>query len=514
MLFNSLQFLLFFLPLSLLGYHALIALKQPHLAPIFLILASLGFYAAWNPVHVPVLLASVLVNHRLAHAIAALKARGSPSASRLTTLGIVANVAVLGYYKYANFFLEITGTGLTLDKVVLPLAISFYTIQQVAFLIDVSRGDVPPQKLLPYATFVLFFPRLIAGPIVRYREVMPQFKVRRPGRFLSANLTIGLVFFAIGLFKKTVIAVTAADFATPIFAAASTGQAIPFTDAWTAVICYTLQLYFDFSGYSDMAIGIARMFGIILPMNFHSPLKAASIIDYWRRWHMTLQRFIGSYVHQPIVLPLARFAANRGLGKWQTFAVATVVPTIISFILVGFWHGAAWTFILFGLMHGLYLSLNEFWRQLRRKARRKSPPGRLAITGYHLLTLTAVMVANVIFRAPDLPAASAVWTGMASLHQFPTLFAVGPQSIATLFTSPAAIIMLGTALVMLFPNTQQLLTRYRPVLEWPAWVRTAPPAIPLTWRPTAPWAIAIGLILLLGTVFILRGQSEFIYFNF
>ncbi len=516
MLFNSLQFLLVFLPVALIGYYLILRLGKREWIYPWLILASLGFYAAWNPPYVSLLIASMAGNHRLARRIEQLKPQGL--AGPTLAIGTILNIALLGYYKYANFFLDITNqiadTDWTLTKIILPLAISFYTLQQIAFLIDVARGEVKTPSLARYATFVIFFPQLIAGPIVHYREMMPQFFGRSPGRFVSANLTIGMAIFAIGLFKKTVIADTAAGFSSPIFAAARLGADINLVDGWTAVSCYTLQLYFDFSGYSDMAIGLARMFGIILPMNFHSPLRASSIIEYWRRWHMTLQRFIVAYIYQPIVLPVARWSASQDLGKWPGFAVTTVLPTMVSFIIIGLWHGAAWTFVLFGVMHGLYISTNEFWRQYRRKARRKAAPGRAAVTGYFILTLLAVLFANVMFRAENVGTALAVWAGMLRLDQAASLIALFPVSLAEVFSKPLVLIIIGTALIAFFPNTQQLFTRYRPVLEWSAWKRVAPPAISLTWRPTLLWAITTGIILLLGTVFVLRGQSEFIYFNF
>ncbi len=518
MLFNSLQFLLLFLPVTLAGFYLLLQFGKRDWIYAWLVGASLIFYAVWNPPYVALLVLSMVGNHALAKQIERLRPGRPSAATAMLYLGVAVNVGLLVYYKYANFFLDISnavaGTEWTLQKIILPLAISFYTLQQVAFLVDVARGEVKTTSLARYATFVIFFPQLIAGPIVHYREMMPQFFGRAAGRFASANIMVGLVIFGIGLFKKTVIADTAAGFSSPIFTAARIGAEIDLVDGWTAVLCYTIQLYFDFSGYSDMAIGLARMFGIILPMNFHSPLRAGSIIDYWRRWHMTLQRFIVAYIFQPIVLPLARRAAQWGLGKWQGFALATVLPTMLSFIISGLWHGAAWTFVLWGMMHGVYVAVNEFWRQYRRKARRKAPPGRGDVVLYYVITLLAVLFANVMFRAEGVDAALAVWGGMLQLDQLATLGEFVPVSLAEVFSKPLVLILIGTALIAFFPNTQQLMERYRPVLEWDVWRRVAPPVISLTWRPTLPWAVATGLVLMLGTVFILRGQSEFIYFNF
>ena len=282
-----------------------------------------------------------------------------------------------------------------------------------------------------------------------------------------------------------------------------------------AALCYTIQLYFDFSGYSDMATGVSRLFGIKLPLNFHSPLRASSIIDYWRRWHITLQQFIVLYMFQPCVLPLARFSAERGLKRWGTFWLTVALPTVAIFVAVGLWHGAGWTFVLFGLIHGIYLTINELWRSLRRKARKRSgPPAGAGLLFYHLLTLVCVVFANVLFRAKDVSSAIAIWSGMLRWHEFPEVSKVLPLNLSEVLTKPLLFVVCVGMIVFLFPNTQQIMARYSPVLDWAKWKNIARPIIEFEFRLTPAWAIFTGLVLFFGIAFISRGQTEFIYFNF
>lgn len=518
MLFNSLEFIFLFLPATLAGYYLLIRFGFREWIFLFLVIASLIFYAVWNPPYVLLLIASVGVNYGIGSWLTARRDAGAATRGPLT-LGIVFNVVLLFYYKYTNFFIDnfnaMTGADYTLQRILLPLAISFYTLQQIAFLIDVARGEVRTAGVWRYATFVIFFPQLIAGPIVHYREMMPQFFGRNLGRFAAANFTIGLTIFAIGLFKKTVIADSAALFASPVYDAALAGEEIGLLAAWRAAICYTLQLYFDFSGYSDMAVGLARMFGIKLPPNFHSPLRAASIIEYWRRWHITLQQFITAYMYQPLVVPMTRQAAAWGFGKWPMFWYATALPTVLIFVVIGFWHGASWTFVIFGLMHGIYLSANEFWRQYRRRSRRKgATPGLWDMVFYHTLTLVCVAAANVVFRAESVSAAVAIWTGMVRLGDLSALLSVLPATSADLLTEPFAFVLASAAVIALFPNTQTILRRYNPVLEWAKWRDVSPATLAFVWRPTLLCALYTGIVLFLGVTFVSRGATEFIYFNF
>jgi alginate O-acetyltransferase complex protein AlgI len=515
-LFNSLPFLFLFLPVTLAGFYFLQRTGRREWVYLFLVGASLVFYAVWNPPYVLLLIGSMLGNYLCARWIEKRMQRGERAGLALGA-GLAGNLAFLGYYKYANFFVDtissLTGVDWTLARIILPLAISFYTLQQIAFLVDIARGEVKTAGLFRFATFVIFFPQLIAGPIVHYKEMMPQFFGRAAGRFPAANLTLGTAIFAIGLFKKTVIADSAAIFSSPVYAAVRAGEAISFADGWIAAIGFTIQVYFDFSGYSDMAIGLARMFGVRLPLNFHSPLRAVSITEYWRRWHMTLQRFIAAYIYQPMVLPLTRWAAGKRLAKWPEFGAATALPMVIAFVIVGLWHGAAWTYVVFGLIHGLYLSINEAWRLYRRQARRKDPPGPASIAFYHALTVLAVVFSNVMFRAESVGDAMRIWQAM--LSPSPAALAVfWPDAAGDIFAKPTALFLTAAALIIFFPNTQQLMRRYRPAIDFDRWRKVGRPALDFAFRPTPAWALGIGLILFLGLAFILRGATEFIYFNF
>ncbi|MBN8839053.1 MAG: MBOAT family protein [Sphingomonadales bacterium] len=520
MLFNSFVFIFGFLPIVLAATYWLGRWRQPA-AKLALTLLSLGFYAWWRPVHLPLLLGSIVFNYIVGGVIQRAYADGRQrSVKTWLTIGVLADVALLGWFKYANFVAYnlglLVGHDLGLAKITLPLAISFFTFQKIAYLIDSARGDTRRMSFLDFSLFAAFFPQLIAGPIVHYKEVVPQLQGRLFAHRFARNMLIGTVIFAIGLFKKTVIADTLSSYADPLFAAASAGHQFNIASGWLAAITYTLQLYFDFSGYSDMAIGLARMFGVKLPLNFHSPLRAASIIDYWRRWHMTLQRFIVAYIFQPLSLPMNRLAAERGLKGWNAFAVAIGVPTFVTFVAIGIWHGAGWTFVLFGVMHAIYICVNEIWRE-RRKNRRRAlrkqgktlgDPGAAERAGYHLITLLAIIYGNVMFRAHSVDDALSVWSGMTGLGTLDfTLPALATWGLA-------ATIVVGIAIVALMPNTQQIMRRFDPAYNWKDWAGVAPATVSWTWRPNAAGLFFAAVTLFLGVIFIQRGQAVFLYFNF
>ncbi|MDB5422836.1 MAG: hypothetical protein JWQ29_252 [Phenylobacterium sp.] len=520
MLFNSYIFIFGFLPVTLALTYVLGRWKQS-LAKVALTLLSLGFYAFWRPVHLPLLLFSIVFNYFVGGYIQRAHAAGRDRAVRVgLTLGILVDVGMLGWFKYANFVAAnvagLFGAEDPLPRIALPLAISFFTFQKIAYLIDSARGEARKMSFLDFSLFAAFFPQLIAGPIVHYKEVVPQIQGRLFGRRLWRNLMVGLTIFAIGLFKKTVIADTLAAQAKPLFALAGAGQALDFGTGWLAAVLYTFQLYFDFSGYSDMAIGLGRMFGVKLPLNFHSPLRAASIIDYWRRWHMTLQRFIVAYIFQPLSLPLNRLAAQKGLQGWPAFAVAVAVPTFITFVAVGIWHGAGWTFVAFGVMHAVYICINEAWREHRKHVRRTlrkqgktlgepRSPERLA---YHALTLVAVIYANVVFRAADIPAAGTIWSAMTGLNGLSFSLPAG------LGWDTAGALLLSVGLVFLAPNTQQIMSRFDPAYNWREWRDTALAPIRWTWRPSPAGLVFAGVTLTIAILAIQRGRAIFLYFNF
>jgi D-alanyl-lipoteichoic acid acyltransferase DltB (MBOAT superfamily) len=519
MLFNSFAFCFGFLPLTLVVFY-LLGRRRQSWAKIALTLASLGFYAWWRPVQLPILLFSIIFNYAVGHVIQRAHTAGrSGSVRAWLTLGVLVDLGLLGWFKYANFVvdnLDLLGLGLHIPKIALPLAISFFTFQKIAYLMDSADGQVDEVGFLDFSLFAAFFPQLIAGPIVHYKEVVPQLRRRVFAHIDWKNILVGLVMFSIGLFKKTVVADTLAVYANPMFAGAADARHIGLAYGWLAAATYTLQLYFDFSGYSDMAIGLGRMLGVKLPLNFHSPLRAASILDYWRRWHMTLQRFIVAYVFRPISLPLNRMAANRGLRGWTAFAIGVATPVIVTFLAIGIWHGAGWTFVVFGLMHGLFIASNEAWREigkrrrraLKRAGRTAQEPGWLSIGFYHLLTLTAVMFANVVFRARTVGDAVSVWIGMTGVHGF----APGPVPA---YNWPVLPLIAGCALIVfLAPNSQQILGRFDPALNWKEWRDVGRAPLPWTWKPNLAGLLFAGAALFLGLVFIERGRAVFLYFNF
>lgn len=522
MLFNSFLFIFGFLPLSLVVFYGISRVSRRGGA-VALSLLSLGFYAWWRPVYLWLLLGSIIFNYVVGGRIQRAWAAGQLGRVKVWLgFGLVADLGLLGYFKYANFFVEnlsvLTGRDITLARIALPLAISFFTFQKIAYLVDSARGEAKKTSFLEFTLFATFFPQLIAGPIVHYSEIIPQIRSSAFGRLSGQNILVGLAIFAIGLFKKSVLADTFGSYADPLYHLAQQGHAFDLSTAWIAAATYTLQLYFDFSGYSDMAIGLARMFGVLLPLNFHSPLRSPNIIDYWRRWHMTLQRFIVSYVFQPLSLPFNRWGARRGLRGWPFFAVGIAAPTFISFVLIGLWHGAGWTFIWFGIVHAIYVCVNEVWRQNRKDHNRKlrkqglkpKQPTFAATAAYHAITLFAVVFANVLFRADSVWAAINLWRGMVGL----TGLSVSSDYAAYHSAGLLLIVILGAAIVAILPNTQQIMKLYRPAINWTEWRTIAPALMPWTWRATVPGLLFIGVVLFFGIEFIQRGQAVFLYFNF
>lgn len=517
MLFNSIVFIFAFLPITLAGYWALAATGRHRPRLMWLAATSLFFYGFWAPRYVLLLLFAMAVNYGLAWALQ----RGNDghgSRRPILVLGVGFNLALLFYFKYFNFFIDnlnaLTGSEVVVGRIILPLAISFFTFQKIALLFDLYRRKVTLGPVTDFVTFVLFFPQLIAGPIVHYSELAPQLAEKPRVSEATRHILFGLVIFAIGLFKKTVIADSAALYATPLFDAARDGGSIGMVGAWVAASCYTLQIYFDFSGYSDMAIGLARMFGVLLPLNFHSPLRARNMAEVWRRWHMTLSRFVQSYIFQPISTPLARFAAEHFPGRIPFLLVSTLLPTFLSMVIIGAWHGAAWNFFIFGAMHGVFIGTYELWNALTKKRRRKKPQGRLGIVSAHLITVLCFVLAQVPFRAADTHVTGRMLGAMLGLDG-----GVGATLdwIALVpFGAPGAIAMLviGWLIVAVMPNTQQFMALTTPALEWAKWRKIDPPMVPLTWRPTIGWCVVTGLVLFFGVAFIMRGTTEFIYFNF
>ena len=424
MLFNSQEFIFLFLPITLILFFVF-GRSSRNRALGWLIVASLLFYAWWRPTNIFIILTSLGTNFVFGRLLLRLaRDEGKAGLSRLVLgLGVTLNVVFLGYFKYANFFQaamnDFTGTGFVLTQGVLPLGISFFTFQQIAFLIDVNGRKIEKFAPRDFFLFVLFFPQLIAGPIVHFREMVPQF-LDNPCRFSRERISIGLTLFIFGLFKKVVLADGIAPHSTRIYDLASGGESVSLFLAWMAALAFTLQIYFDFSGYSDMAAGLGRCFGVRLPLNFDSPLKASSIIDYWSRWHVTLTRFLTAYIYNPLALWRTRARIARGLpglsarnASAGAFLSVLALPTIFTMFISGLWHGAGYTFVLWGVLHGVYLTVNHAWRlavprlwpDTDRYNRIMGPLG-------FLITFVSVAVSMILFRSPTVGVAGNLLRGL------------------------------------------------------------------------------------------------------
>jgi len=512
-LFNSLDFVFGFFPVTVLVFF-LLGRRSQAAAAAWLALASLFFYGWWNWIYVPLLAASAAFNYvcgvRLAKLVRAERTRAT---AVLFAFAVVADLALLAYYKYANFFLDTwasLGGARAAAQIVLPLGISFFTFTQIAFLADVRRGYAKEYNPIHYGLFVTYFPHLIAGPILHHKEMMPQFQEARTYRPRAEDFAVGLTIFVIGLFKKTVIADGVGPYAAALFLP---GERPDLFAAWGGVLAYTFQLYFDFSGYSDMAIGLSRVFGVKLPLNFDSPYKAVDIIDFWRRWHMTLSRFLRDYLYIPL-------GGNRS-GRLRRY-----VNLFITMLLGGLWHGAGWTFVFWGGLHGFYLVVNHAWSALRermgRDPRRATPGGRLA---GRTVTFIAVVVAWVFFRASTLEDAFAILRGMAGANgaSLPASLAsyLGPMrgvlervGVAfhlgggARFVSEYVWIAVLLPVVMLAPNTQEILGKFEPALSVRPGASTR-----FMWQPTARWAAVAAVLTACGLLSLTR-VSEFLYYQF
>jgi D-alanyl-lipoteichoic acid acyltransferase DltB (MBOAT superfamily) len=498
MLFNSYVFVLAFLPITLTVFFAVGRRGSAKAAVGWLLCASLVFYGWWNPNYLALILLSVAANYWLGFLL-----DGAPSARRkswLLALGVVLNLGVLGYFKYANFFVDNLNRfvgPLDLEKVVLPLAISFFTFQQIAYLVDVRRGAAREKSLLNYALFVTFFPQFIAGPIVHHSEILPQLLRRATLVPSLRHLSVGTTFFAFGLFKKVVIADELALIATPVFAAAERGVGLAMLEVWAGVLAYTLQIYFDFSGYSDMAIGLARMFGVRLPLNFDAPYKATCVIDFWRRWHMTLSRFLRDYLYIP-------------LGGRRKGYTRRLVNLMLTMLIGGLWHGAGWTFVLWGGLHGFYLVVNQLWRRFvpPSSAPRGARRALCRAVGW-TLTILAIVVAWVPFRAESLDAALLLWRSMSGEHG--TLTRARGASLVEPTTLLVVVLVLFFCLVL--PTTHQYLERTRPALGVRPTARDAVRWPGFVWRPT-PARATLTLLVFVTSAALMQRTSEFLYFQF
>jgi alginate O-acetyltransferase complex protein AlgI len=494
MLFNSYEFIFGFFPLVFLGFLILARTRIPSLVQAWLVICSLFFYGWWNYKYLALILVSILCNYF----VGLLISHSKNHTRRLwLILGLCFNLGLLGFFKYADFFISTTNiffeTDFNLLHIILPLAISFFTFQQIAYLVD-RYQDIEFKReisFLEYMLFVAFFPQLLAGPIVHHSQVIPQFRHPEFGRFKLDNLSIGLTIFFFGLFKKVIIADRLGEWATPAFAMVDGGGVLSTQEAWLGAMTYTFQLYFDFSGYSDMAIGLGCIFGIRLPANFFSPYKADSIIEFWRRWHMTLSQFLRDHLYIPL-------GGNRK-GKPRRY-----VNLMITMLLGGLWHGSSWTFVVWGGLHGAYLGINHAWRAFKQHYGLQLLPPRIARPVAVLLTFAACLAAIVFFRAETLSGALAMSQSMAGM------LPVGLDHQA-LYKHPDKIFrwVVGGCLVVWFmPNVMQIFDRVKPTIDKLPEYKGR-----IIWSPNIFWLIIL-LLVMYETVGSLSTISEFVYFQF
>jgi len=520
-LFNSYIFIFVFLPIVLLGFHFIGQRGSHRIAISWLIAASLFFYGWWNPAYLGLILVSIIFNFTIGGLLE------KNSSKLILALGIIVNLGLLGYFKYANFFVNninvLTNGNIHLEQIILPLAISFFTFQQITYLVDVYYRLTKNYDFLHYCLFVTFFPQLIAGPIVHHKEMLPQFTRDIFGKLKASHLAVGSSIFILGLFKKVVLADNIAIHATPVFEAAENDVVLTMFEAWGGALAYTFQLYFDFSGYSDMAIGLARMFGVVLPLNFYSPYKANSIIEFWRRWHITLSRFLRDYVYIP-------------LGGNRNGHVHRYKNLMITMLLGGFWHGAGWTFVIWGGMHGLFISINHAWNAFTKRigARRFGAQLVAKIFG-RLITFVAVVIAWVMFRAESLAGAMNMYSGMffnngkaIPLPSWlePMLGDVSGALKMLGFTyhgmfyngvfgnSNQGVIMLFFMLLIVWfsPNTLDWLKDEKPALGLDKFLVKRERKF-LVWKANGLYALIVAAIAAVAIMYI-QQESEFLYFQF
>ncbi len=519
MLFSSNAFLFLFLPVALLGFQIVSRFGR---VPLFswLALASLFFYGYWNPPYVFLLLGSIFINYLFSVGIArADEARKS----RILFAAIAVNLGLLCWFKYLfpvlHYFHNAGLVRHNFAAVILPLGISFFTFTQIAYLVDLSQEVTPRQDLLSYILFVSFFPHLIAGPIIHHSEMMPQFATNRNTGIHSNDLAVGITWFLLGLGKKVLLADRFGPMADGLYAHP---HGFGFTGTWVGLLCYAFQLYFDFSGYSDMALGLARMFSISFPVNFNSPYKATNIIDFWQRWHMTLSRYLGVYLYNPIALAMThrrirsgRKANRRAMKTAEGFTAMIAFPLLSTMFLAGIWHGAGMQFIVFGVLHGIFLAINHGFRTFvpEESRWRKAIPGAVGV----LLTFGSVLLGQVFFRADSVSDALYVLGTLTGVHgRGPALrdVPISPDDMPTysrflLHPSGAiAALLCCFFVVWALPNTQEILGQ----LEKGA-TRHSSVFPRLFWKPNAAWTTGLCFVLI-ASLMLISESTSFLYFQF
>lgn len=512
--------MLFFLPITYCVFVALVSRNRQRSALAWLIFSSLVFYAYWNPFFIIPLLISMAVNFAAGDYIADTNRQIHKRRNALI-FSSTANLLTIFHFKYYNFIAtnlsSLFDVNIPAHEKFLPLAISFYTFTQIAYLVDCYRNGENERDPLRYGFFVLFFPHLIAGPIVHYREIIPQVKDGFVRPAWGTHTLVALFVFSVGLFKKLIIADTLSTDVDAAFYNLSTGVNLTFGEAWMSTLGYSLQIYFDFSGYSDMAIGLSLLFGVRLPINFFSPYKAVNIIEFWRRWHITLSRFLRDYLYIP-------------LGGNRRGAFRRHINIMATMLLGGLWHGAGWPFVLWGAVHGLYLVLNHGWIGLRKRIGFISNGGLLGIAVARTLTFTAIVLAWGIFRSDSLDSAVRLLRSLLlfnglSLPRFlaPHLEHLGGgflrfdgafnNGVISYHLTMTIFIIGGILIVNFLPNPYELLTDHPPTCDRaPKTIRNGR-TVQLAWRPSVAWAVWCSLMFAVA-VPAMSTVKQFIYFQF
>ncbi len=503
--FNSYEFLLIFLPLTFVVFVLAQRMAGWSMAYLVLAVASLVFYAQLSVALLGILLVSVVSNNVFGTLLSRAAGAKSP-ATKLLVFSIIANLAALGYFKYTNFFIDIsnqvTGAGFSHLQIILPIGISFYTFIQIGYLIEAHAGRVQPQPIVKYTLFATFFPYVTAGPLVMQKEMFDQMTDRSDQALDGRRIGVGLTMFAMGLFKKVVLADSIAPFANAAFNGVAAGGVLDPVTAWTGTLAYTLQLYFDFSGYSDMALGLGIIFGFKLPLNFNSPFKATSISDFWQRWHITMTRFFTHYVFSPMAMKGMRKAMEKKMPGMQKFAVSGGWPIVFTMLVAGIWHGSGWTFVFYGLLHGIAIAINNAWKQFNMPA--------ISPIGGWVLTMAVVTSGLAIFRADDMVVATTFLSAMWGVTML-TGFADGAQVVLQVKEAWIYILAFG-AIVLLAPNTQQMLSRNWISSDAKPETFKGLPKI-LSWKPNFVWS-AVTAVVLIAAFTNIGADSSFLYYDF
>lgn len=434
MLFNSYEFIFVFLPIVLFIYFYLNHKALKKASKFFLVLSSLFFYSWWNVAYLPLILGSIAFNFSIGRLL------GLKPAKSILTVGVIGNIFLLGYFKYTDFFIENYNWALDsntpLLNLVLPLAISYFTFQQIAFLVDSYRGETREYDLLNYCVFITFFPQLLMGPIVHHKEIIPQFQKNINLKIKWEHVSLGIFIFAIGLAKKTLLGDPLTDYAQNAFDHA---EELSMVEAWYASLSYVLSYYFDLSGYADMAIGIGKMFNINIPINFNSPYKARNFSEYWKRWHMTLSRFLGDYVY-------------KSLGGNKRYSNIVYMNIMITFFVSGFWHGAGWTFVAWGALNGVFVVMAHMMKKAKIRI------------NYYIawsLMFLGLIITRILFVSDSF---SDAWHVAYTLFDITNLrFSDLPYADGLLQT---LYILIGLSLTLFFKNSIEISQNFRPNIKY------------------------------------------------